>query len=466
MRLILFLVFTGLFLITGAQQREEASDNSAFWTTIKKSMPQYKKVFRKHKDYRLELIVTRIDRDQTNHPVKLTRYHYGDSSTYFYPASTVKLPVAIFTMEKIWSLYKGATTESLIEFSPVKFCNDHVYENNYHLYQRLTESETLRQLADRLHIPVQFLKSVNPGLPVDTLIAANSSIRISAQKSPLSFRDLLSSMLVYSDNESFNKLFDVVGIDYINQRLQECNFSSSRIVRRLMYCPDTSRFIGPDFRILTSDSSSVLLKERSRGRVMAENLELKGTVVGKKHMEGEAVLKGGRDFSNHNFVSLSDLHEMMIRLVFHDMLPKNEQFRMGKFEQRFLLRLLGNHPREITRMRTNQYDYLEDGYTNFLLNGDSKDPIPNRYRIINIAGWANGFTTDVAYVMDMQSNTEFFISARIYTNKNKVIGDDTYEYSTIARPFMQAFGQSVLDIERNRSKEFLPNLIVIGGIFK
>lgn len=465
MKMLLVLLFVWPLQIL-AQHTTPAGDQKNFWKEIRSEMPEFRKVFRKHKKYRLEIIYTRIDRDQNNAPLSLQSYHYGDSTSYFYPASTVKLPVAIFTMEKLYSLFSGANTESFVRFDSTAFCGGKRYRNKSQLYQRLTEPETLRELSYRLFIPLPFLQSVNPGIAADSLLPANTSLRISAKEGDYTLRDLLTAMLVYSDNESYNKLFDLVGSNYIHKRLHALGFHATAIVKRLMHCPDDEQKNNPAFRILNADSSKVLFSDKARMSEPEFLADVKKTRVGKKHVVGDKTVKGGRDFSTHNRIALSDLNRMLMKLVLHEYLEKDQQFLISRFEQRFLIRLLGQHPGEITRMRSNAYDGLEDGYTNFILNGDSKERIPAHLRIINIAGWANGFTSDCAYVMDTKTGCEFFLAVRMYTNKDGVLGDDKYEYESIARPFMKKLGEVILKKEQERSREFLPNLIVLFGIFK
>ncbi|MFI5194458.1 MAG: hypothetical protein ACHQD7_10375, partial [Chitinophagales bacterium] len=52
----------------------------------------------RHKDkYRVQIIYTRIDRDAANKPSFKNFYFNTGDSLYYYPASTVKLPLAVLS---------------------------------------------------------------------------------------------------------------------------------------------------------------------------------------------------------------------------------------------------------------------------------------------------------------------------------------------------------------------------------
>jgi hypothetical protein len=69
------------------------------------------------------------------------------------------------------------------------------------------------------------------------------------------------------------------------------------------------------------------------------------------------------------------------------------------------------------------------------------------------------------YFTDNESKTEFFLSARIYTNKNEILGDDKYEYMEIAMPLMKKIGEYFFDLEKKRKREVLPEFTLFRNIF-
>ena len=63
--------------------------------------PDYEKVISDHEKYGVQILYTQIDRDKENQPHLSTWSCNVDSMTYFYPASTIKLPIALLALEKI-----------------------------------------------------------------------------------------------------------------------------------------------------------------------------------------------------------------------------------------------------------------------------------------------------------------------------------------------------------------------------
>ncbi len=108
-----------------------------------------------------------------------------------------------------------------------------------------------------------------------------------------------------------------------------------------------------------------------------------------------------------------------------------------------------------------KYDTAEfhRNYTKYLMGGaDSSVRLPEGLRIYNKSGWAYGFLTDVAYFADFANNIEFMLSARVYANTDGVIGDDTYDYETIGKPFLRELGAIIYESELKRERTFKPDL--------
>jgi hypothetical protein len=60
--------------------------------------------------------------------------------------------------------------------------------------------------------------------------------------------------------------------------------------------------------------------------------------------------------------------------------------------------------------------------------------------------------------VDFETGTEFFVSAVIYTNADKTLNDDVYEYDSIGFPFFAELGEYLYQLELKRKKERKPDL--------
>jgi hypothetical protein len=79
----------------GPAQAVSAGDD-AFLEKLLEHYPDYFKEVLDHSDsFEIQVIYSQIDRNRNNVPSFKDYYLHVDSSRYFYPASTVKLPVAL-----------------------------------------------------------------------------------------------------------------------------------------------------------------------------------------------------------------------------------------------------------------------------------------------------------------------------------------------------------------------------------
>ena len=64
-------------------------------------------------------------------------------------------------------------------------------------------------------------------------------------------------------------------------------------------------------------------------------------------------------------------------------------------------------------------------------------------RVYNKIGQAYGTSIDNGLIKNYQNNVEFILTSTIYTNKNKVINDNLYEYDDIAEPFLAKLSRAI-----------------------
>jgi hypothetical protein len=90
--------------------------------------------------------------------------------------------------------------------------------------------------------------------------------------------------------------------------------------------------------------------------------------------------------------------------------------------------------------------------------GNSKDPLPEHLRIFNKIGDAYGYLIDNAYIVDLDRNVEFMLSAVIHANTDGIYNDGKYEYKTLGYPFLRNLGQLIYSHELRRVRLTKPNL--------
>ncbi len=73
--------------------------------------------------------------------------------------------------------------------------------------------------------------------------------------------------------------------------------------------------------------------------------------------------------------------------------------------------------------------------------------MPNHIEIFNKVGYAYGYLTDCAYIINKKSNKKYLITATIHVNKNQIYNDGVYEYEyeTIGIPFLAQLGRELVN---------------------
>ncbi|MEO6420869.1 MAG: hypothetical protein ABIP39_15760, partial [Polyangiaceae bacterium] len=65
----------------------------------------------------------------------------------------------------------------------------------------------------------------------------------------------------------------------------------------------------------------------------------------------------------------------------------------------------------------------------------------HRINAFGKGGRAYGFVVQNSYIVDETTGWFVFVTANLYTNANRTMNDDQYEYDEVARPFVQGLGE-------------------------
>ena len=397
-----------LVLFTSSCHPVSRGDDHLILNLMKQNSGQFELILKNPEFYEAQIIYTQINRDENNQPHFKSYYFNVDTNRYFYPASTVKLPAVLLSLEKLKQLEVPGLTKFTSMFS------DSVY---------------LGQLS------VKTDSTSQNGLP---------SIAHYARK-----------VLVVSDNDAFNRLYEFLGQKDFNEKLREKGYHA-RVLHRL------ERFLTPDqnrhteaVRFVKNDSTiffqPMLVNKDS---ILPPGKILKGTA----YMKGDSIVKEPFDFTYKNFLSLTDQQEILKAIIFPNAVAATKRFMIDEYDRRFVLQYMSQLPRETTFPPYYNDTSYYDANCKFLLFGKDRDNIPSNIRIFNKIGDAYGFMIDNAYVVDFDNNIEFMLSAVINCNTDNTYNDGVYDYETIGYPFMKNIGQMIYEFELKRDRKRVPDL--------
>ncbi len=288
--------------------------------------------------------------------------------------------------------------------------------------------------ASTVKFPVALLALEKLG--EDDRLGRYTRFQLRSEDTGSSFTNELIELFVVSDNQAFNRIFEFLGKDEINSRLRSKDLEA-RISHRLS-TPDSDlletqaiSFSSPEGKVIVGPIPNMPIE------VLALEELSKGVAY---YEDGERIEKAF-DFSEKNYLPLRSLHGVMLRLVLPDQFPDSQRFRLSDSDRQFVLNTMQTFPREAG------YDGVEfpDGFAKFLVLGDTTIEAPDRFDIYNKSGWAYGYLTDVAYIVDHESNRQFVITASIHVNANRTFNDDNYEYEEIGVPFLAELGRQLIE---------------------
>ena len=373
---------------------------------INKNKTTFGDIFDRPDQYEVQIIYTQIDRDTNNVPHFKSHYYHLDSTNYFYPASTVKMPTAFVALEKLNQL----NIKGLDKFTPMR--------NG-----------------------------------VGSAPQTEATTDVSAKNLFPSIAHYIKKVFLVSDNDAYNRLYEFVGQEALNKSLHEKGFTDLRLVHRLSapsYNAATNKHTNP----VTFYKNDKLLYHQ--GEVYSEaptDLGLQNEIKGKGYADNEGnIIKEPFDFRTKNYVSLQNLHDILKTVLFPNSVPEHQRFELTEADYQFLYNYMSMTP------KANDYSKYDkpDGYVKFFMFGGDAPTIPEHIKIFNKVGDAYGYLTDVAYVMDTKNKVEFMVAATVLMNANGIFNDGVYEYASKGFPFFRALGELIYGLELGRERDYLP----------
>ena len=235
--------------------------------------PVFQQIIKDPQAFRLQIIYTQINRDANNKPSFKNYYYNLDPELYFNPASTVKLPLALLSLEKLNDMHiKGVNKYTALQI-------DSSYERQEAQFTDSTSSNQLPSIA-------QYIRKV----------------------------------FLISDNDAYNRMYQFLGQQRINRELHSKGYGDTRITRMFMGFTaeqnrhtNAVRFIRPDGTLIYRQAPAYNTDSFNFPR------EIK---IGKGHWDSDdKLINEPIDFTRVNNVPLKDLQQQLQSVMFPASVP-------------------------------------------------------------------------------------------------------------------------------------------------
>ena len=388
--------------MSASVRAQQTSPTDGVLASILRKLPEPFPEIVTRPEHELQVFYVQVDRTADGPKFKEHAWRVSPER-YFYPASTVKFPVALFALEKLGELRKKVPE---------------LRRDSAMLTDKAQEWQTDRHKD----------ASALSGLP--------------------SIANDVRNVFLVSDNDAYNRLFEFVGSGAIRDRLTEMRLADSRIFHRLAVRRELehSRYANP---IRFVDQKSQVLYRQADSISPLPDLPSAPILKGRGYLQQGTLINEPKDFSGLNAFPLRDQHRVLRSLIFPGSVPSSWQLRLTDDDREFVKRVMSQYPRECTETASASIRNKADTYVKDFLAWETT-PIRDSLRCYNKSGEAYGYLIDNAYIVDREFGIEFFLAACIHVNANGIYNDDVYEYETLGQPFMTALGRAIHAYERSR----------------
>ncbi|GMU42219.1 MAG: serine hydrolase [Xanthomonadales bacterium] len=244
---------------------------------------------------------------------------------------------------------------------------------------------------------------------------------------------LLQAMLVVSDNLAYNALYELLGSDAIHARLHALGFPLVRMATRLG-CPQP-RSPGKLGVRLRDRTGAVAWESPAQSTEHFQRFPFGAARAGRAWAENGVVSAGAHDFSDSNFIPLTDVHRLVLELGG----SIGPRFALSPRARRWFARTLSLLPRQAVLLGTDQRA-LPDDYAKWLLPVAAMSGL----RVASKNAQSYGWIGDAAFVVDEARNLAFALTVVLNVDRDGVLNDGVYAYAEIGRPFLRELGTALL----------------------
>ena len=354
---------------------------------VLKSDPYLKEIIKDKEDYEIQVMLTKINHDNTK--IDFQNYQYQhDENQYFYPASTIKLPIVVLTLKKINELRSKGSDITL---------KSKIILNNVDNY---------------------------------------SNFKL--QDSITSFQNLIADIFLVSDNSASNILIDFIGYNYFNDEMQNAGFDRTYLNHK--FNPDP--YVNSTWQISDLDNNMISSINDNQKIIKADD-KTNGLDKGESRYFNGEILDESLNFSEKNRFSITDMHNLIKYIFYPEIFDMANTFNLNVEDYDFIRYWMSRFTYEDIGEKFIGDEKFFETYNKFFIHGDEQSVSNEQIRVYNKIGQAYGTSIDNGLIKNYQNNVEFILTSTIYTNKNKVINDNLYEYDDIAEPFLAKLSRAI-----------------------
>lgn len=349
-----------------------------------------REVFSHPEFYRLKIILSEISAD-SNGCKRLSTWDFRDTlQEYFYPASLAKIPLALTTFQ---------------------FLNE--------------KKEISKDLSD-------------------ILIDSSSAVK------ERTLNDDMLLMLSASDNNAFNRLYNMVGCRYINVSLLKKGYLNTYLIHR--FEPGGAKYHQTALPItMISQTRDTLYAHPADSIYSFIRHAFKDSLIGIGHYLNDSLIPKPKSFRFHNYVDIRDVQDMMVSLKY-PALSNHKPFGITDSQRETIIRGLSTSPLHLNTTEYSDTSIFHSNFLRFTLFGRDKNLNYPNIEYFNKSAMAYGFLADCSYLNDPENGVEFFLTIYMYVNKDEILNDDKYDYDSIGVPFMKKFGELIyLRMKKNKA---------------
>lgn len=364
---------------------------------LKRNPKAFGKVLENPEKYQVQILYTQIDRGERNIPILKSFKYRVDKDKYFYPASSVKLSACALALEKLNNLGINKDTPLKIEKG------------------RPSQKPVYKDYSSESKLPT--------------------------------IGNYIKKVLVVSDNDGFDRLYEFLGQEYYNEALWKKGYKDTFILQRLgnPMSYEENRYTNP---ITFYNQEKVLYRQQMIYNKKVYTNNIRGIKKGKAYISGGRYINEPKDFSKSNYFSVECLQEILKAVMLPEAVSEEKRFNLKKEDYEFLRKYMCMLPRECDNPKYN----FKDNHVKYFMFGDTNKPIPKNIKIYNKIGCAYGYLVDNAYIVDENKKIEFLLTSVIYSNENEVFNDGKYEYYKVGMPFLADLGREIYKYEESRIK--------------